>query len=404
VLLVDLDNFKAVNDTAGHLVGDALLQAVATRLRTLIRLEDTVARLGGDEFAVVAEALPGPEEADELAERIRRGLDQPLVVEGHELFAHASIGISVATAPGPAAEELLRNADVAMYVAKSEGRNRQRQFDQTMHQSLVEQVTLQAELARAIDGDQLTLHYQPVVALDSGRIVGVEALARWAHPERGLVPPGSFIPLAEQSGLVVQLGRWALEAACRQLRRWDAAGLDDRLEVAVNVSVRQLKEPDFVTATAEVLERTSLPPDRLILEITESMLMENIDAVLDVLHALRGLGVRLAIDDFGTGYSSLAYLVKLPVQLLKIDRSFIARLEEDRNSATLVRSLVKLARDLDLQTVAEGIETATVAVELHGLGCHKAQGYHFSRPLPPEDLEALLHPRAEAAPAPAAGR
>ncbi len=390
VLLVDLDDFKQVNDTAGHAVGDALLEAVAIRLPTLIRAVDTVARLGGDEFAVLAEALPDPQEATELAERIQRGLRQPLLVEDRELFVHASIGISIATEPGTPAEDLLRQADVAMYVAKSEGKNRHRHFDHAMHQAVVERMALQSELTRAIERYQLTLHYQPVVALDSGRLTGMEALVRWQHPERGLVPPGSFIPLAERAGLIVPLGRWVLQAACQQLRQWQQAGLGNGLDLAVNVSVRQLKEPGFVATVAEVLDQTGLEAGRLVLEITESLLMENIDAVLDVLHELRGLGVRLAIDDFGTGYSSLAYLVKLPVQVLKIDRSFITRLDHDPNNATLVRSILKLARDLRLQTVAEGIEQAHLAEELHRLGCDKGQGYYFSRPLRAADLEAML--------------
>jgi len=390
VLLVDLDDFKSVNDTAGHAVGDALLEAVAIRLRSLIRPADTVARLGGDEFAVLAEALPDPQEPTRLAERIRQGLGQPLLVEGRELFAHASIGISIATDPGAAADDLLRNADVAMYVAKSEGKNCHRHFDHAMHQGVVERMALQSELTSAVERDQLTVHYQPVVTLDSGRLTGMEALVRWQHPLRGLVPPGSFIPLAEQTGLIVTLGHWVLQAACRQAHQWEQAGLADGLDLNVNVSVRQLKEPAFVATVAEVLQQTGLEPGRLILEITESLLMENLDAILDVLHQLRALGVRLAIDDFGTGYSSLAYLVKLPVQVLKIDRSFITSLHEDPNNLTLVRSILKLAADLQLQTVAEGIEQAQLAEELHQLGCDKGQGYWFSRPLPAADLEQLL--------------
>jgi EAL domain-containing protein (putative c-di-GMP-specific phosphodiesterase class I) len=259
-----------------------------------------------------------------------------------------------------------------------------------MHQAVVERMALQSELTRAIERDQLTVHYQPVVALDSGRLTGVEALVRWQHPQRGLVPPASFIPLAEQTGLIIPLGHWVLEAACRQVHQWEQAGLGGGLDLNVNASVRQLKEPAFVATVAEVLQQTGLQPGRLILEITESLLMENLDALLEVLHQLRGLGVRLAIDDFGTGYSSLAYLVKLPVQVLKIDRSFITGLHDDPNNLTLVRSILALARDLQLQTVAEGIEQAHLAEELHQLGCQKGQGYWFSRPLPAADLEQLL--------------
>ena len=400
VLFVDLDDFKSVNDTDGHEAGDALLRAVAVRLCTLVRAGDTVARLGGDEFGVLAEALPDPQEAARLAERIRQGLRQPLPVGGRELFAHASIGISLATEPGTAAEELLRHADVAMYVAKSEGKDRSRHFDQSMHQAIVERMALQAELAQVIERHQLGLHYQPVVALEDGRLTGVEALARWTHPEHGPVPPGSFIPLAEQSGLIVPLGRWVLETACRQVCRWELDGLGGGMDLAVNVSVRQLKEPGFAASVGEVLERTGLAPGRLVLEITESLLMENVDAVIGVLEELRRRGVRLAIDDFGTGYSSLAYLVSLPVQVLKVDRSFVVRMDDDANSATLVRSIIKLASDLELQTVAEGVEEARQVDDLRRLGCQKAQGFYFSRPLPPGDLEALL--RAAVAGHPAA--
>ncbi len=396
VLLVDLDDFKAVNDTEGHAIGDALLQAVTSRLRTLVRVGDTVGRLGGDEFAVLAEALPDPQEATRLADRIRGGLRKPLLVEGRELFAHASIGISLAAAPGMAAEELLRHADVAMYVAKSEGKNRFRHFDQSMHQAIVERMALQAELAQVIERHQLGLHYQPVVAIGDGRLTGVEALVRWTHPERGPVPPASFIPLAEQSGLIVPLGRWVLETASRQMCRWERDGLAAGMDLAVNVSVRQLREPGFAASVTEILERTGLDPGRLVLEITESLLMESIDAVLDVLEELRRRGVRLAIDDFGTGYSSLAYLVRLPVQVLKIDRSFVVRLDEDHNSATLVRSIIMLARDLDLQTVAEGVEEARQLENLRRLGCEKVQGFYFSRPLAAGDLEKLLRSKVPA--------
>jgi diguanylate cyclase (GGDEF)-like protein/PAS domain S-box-containing protein len=390
VLFVDLDDFKSVNDTDGHEIGDALLEAVAGRLRTLVRAGDTVARLGGDEFGVLAEALPDPQDATKLAERILQGLCQPLQVGGRELFAHASIGISIAETPGSAAEELLRHADVAMYVAKSEGKNRYRHFDHSMHQAIVERMALQSELAQVIERHQLSLHYQPVVALDDGRLTGVEALARWTHPERGQVPPGSFIPLAEQTGLIVPMGRWVLETACRQARRWERDGLGGGLDLAVNVSVRQLREPGFAASVTEILEGTGLDPGRLVLEITESLLMENVDAILGVLEELRRRGVRLAIDDFGTGYSSLAYLVRLPVQVLKVDRSFVARLDDDANGATLVRSIIKLARDLELETVAEGLEQARQVDNLRGLGCQKGQGFYFSRPLPPVDLEELL--------------
>jgi diguanylate cyclase (GGDEF)-like protein len=377
VLFLDLDDFKSVNDTAGHLVGDGLLEAVAVRLRSLVRPADTVARLGGDEFAILAEALPDPEETTKLAERLRQGLGKPVLIEGRELFVHASIGISIAMEPGAAAEDLLRNADVAMYVAKSEGKNRHRHFDDAMHETVVERLALQSELTRALERYQLTLHYQPVVELADERISGVEALVRWQHPERGLVPPGSFIPLAEQTELIVPFGHWVLQAACRQVHRWDQDGLGRGLSVAVNISVRQLKDAGFVASVAEILRETSLEPGRLVLEITESLLMENIDAILGVLQELRELGVRLAIDDFGTGYSSLAYLVRLPVQLLKIDRSFIAHLDTDPNNATLVRSILTLAHDLGLEAVAEGIEQAHLVEELRRLGCDKGQGFYF---------------------------
>ena len=397
VLFLDLDDFKTVNDTAGHVTGDALLEAVALRLSTLVRPGDTVARLGGDEFAILVEELADIQAVSDLAERIQESMRQPFLVEGNELFIRASAGIRVVSEPHVAADEVLRAADVAMYVAKSDGKGCYRIFDPAMHEALVERLALQADLKHAVERAELVVYYQPLVSLTDERIVGVEALVRWQHPNRGLVPPVEFIPIAEQTGVIVPMGAWILETACTQMRELDATGTGG-LDLSVNVSVRQLVEPGFVTEVADILDRTGFPAHRLVLELTESMLIENTDTVLDVLHQLRDLGLRLAIDDFGTGFSSLAYLAKLPVAELKIDRSFVAAMAEDSANDRMVRSIVKLAHDFHLHIVAEGIEDAEAMAHLRTLGCEQGQGYYFAKPMPAAALAAYLRQGRPAVP------
>ena len=390
VLFLDLDDFKVVNDTAGHHAGDALLGAVAARFSSVVRPGDTVARLGGDEFAVLLTNLRTAEEAATVAAKLQAQLATPVNVEGTEVDVHTSIGIAVATTAGCSADDLVRHADVAMYVAKSEGKRTHRFYEPAMHAALVERMELQAALALAIDHDEFAVHYQPIVSLANQEMVGVEALLRWQHPTFGAVGPADFIPLAEQTGLIVPIGEWVLDTVCRQVSDWARLGLGTDLEVSVNLSARQLIEPGLADYVGATLYRHGVAPAQLVLEITETILMEDMDSVLRTVEDLRALGIRLAIDDFGTGYSSLAYLTRLPVQILKIDRAFIVGAKQDRSAQAMLESILRLASDLDLATVAEGIEDEDTADELRVAGCTMGQGYWFSRPVPADQLLALL--------------
>jgi diguanylate cyclase (GGDEF)-like protein/PAS domain S-box-containing protein len=379
LLLVDLDGFKAVNDRAGHLAGDALLVEVGKRLTVAVRRGDTVARLGGDEFAVLLEDcddgdLTAAGQVD--AERILASLRRPIVIDGRELAVGASLGLVVAR-PDSTPEDMLREADCALYASKAAGRARVTVFGPDLHEKAMRDIELVADLPAAIADGQLELGYQPVVELRTGRVIGVEALARWNHPTRGYVGPVDFIPLAEQCGLIEDLGRWALTTALAQGERWLAAGRV--LDVAVNVSARQLG-PDFVALVESALAGSTMPPSRLTLELTESVLVDDA-RTHDALHALRALGVRLAVDDFGTGYSSLSYLRKLPIDILKLDRSFVAELGEAGADA-VSKTVVKLALDLGLSVIAEGVETEEQRDLLAGMGCGLAQGWLFGRAVP----------------------
>ncbi|HEX9681735.1 MAG TPA: EAL domain-containing protein [Acidimicrobiales bacterium] len=401
LLFIDIDDFKTINDTADHSVGDSVLGAVGERLGDAIRPGDTVARLGGDEFAVLLANLDNADESVVIAERILERLSDPFNIDGREIRISASIGISTAFGSGVTADEVLRHSDLAMYIAKGKGKATYQIFEPDMHDALVERMALKSELARGVEADEFLLHYQPLVDLNTGSIKGVEALMRWMHPRLGLVPPASFIPLAEESGAIIAMGKWALSEACRQTVAWDRGDRCAGLDVSVNLSARQLAAPGLLATVSEVLDETGIEPSRVILEITESVLMEDIEAIVEVLHDLRALGVRLAIDDFGTGYSSLAYLARLPVQIMKIDRTFVNDLAEEGRTA-LVRSIRQLATELDMEVVAEGIESDEVALELQALGCEYGQGYWMSRPLPPVELESfigrLVHPGAELSP------
>ncbi len=393
VLFVDLDDFKSVNDSAGHAAGDELLVAVAGRLRDQLRPGDTIARLGGDEFAVLLEDTDSAA-ATVAADRLQAAL---VGVGPDGAAVAASIGIAVGAAGQHDAAELLRSADVAMYAAKQAGKGRSAVFEPDMDAAIVGQLQLKAELTRALADSEFVVHYQPTVELTTGRMAGVEALVRWQHPDRGLVPPGDFVPLAEQSGLVVPLGRYVLTEACRQMRAWHDRHPGARhLTVAVNLSARELEEPGLVDAVRTALRVTGLDPARLTLEITETLLLVDLPRTVAVLTELRALGLRLAIDDFGTGYSSLAYLEQLPVQVLKIDKSFVDRIAEPagaddgRPTSVMVAAISQLGHTLHLEMVAEGVEHAEQAVALRVLGCQYGQGYVFSRPLPPGALEELV--------------
>jgi diguanylate cyclase (GGDEF)-like protein/PAS domain S-box-containing protein len=395
ILFLDLDGFKEVNDSLGHPAGDVLLMQVAMRLGEAVRDGDTVARFGGDEFAVLIDAVDTPEDADDLAMRVVAALDEQFVIENQEIHVQGSIGIALTGPDARDADQLMRNADLAMYRAKSAGSGQFARYDPQMHSGLVERLQLAADLRRALEnGGELEMHYQPTVELRTGTIVGFEALVRWRHPLRGLISPIDFIPLAESTGLIRPLGRWVLAESCRQAVEWSRDEPDRPMTMAVNVSGRQFDQPDLPAIVAEVLATTGLPAERLCLEMTESVLMTDTEENLAVLLSLKDIGVGLAIDDFGTGYSSLAYLRRFPVDTLKIDRSFVERLSGATPDAALARTIVQLGQSLGMATVAEGIEQYAQFLALRRMGCDLAQGYYFSRPLPAAEAGLLLKDKA----------
>jgi diguanylate cyclase (GGDEF)-like protein/PAS domain S-box-containing protein len=385
VVFLDLDDFKTVNDSLGHAAGDKLLSTVAARLAENVRPGDTTARLGGDEFAVLLEGPGAADTAFAAADRLLRALKEPFTIDGKDVDVSASLGIAVADGSGGRAEELLRNADIAMYTAKSHHKGGRALFEPRMHEAALRRLELKAELQRAVDAGDFLLQYQPIVDLGTGSVEGFEALVRWAHPEKGMVPPAEFIPLAEETNLILPLGRWVLEQACRQARTWHRAL---GTTMSVNLSQKQVAEPGLVEDVAGVLRRTGAAPGSITLEITESVVMHDVEQTVDVLRRLRQLGVSVAIDDFGTGYSSLATLRQLPVDVLKIDKAFVDDVATSSEDAVLVGTVVDLARGLGMVTVAEGIEDAAQRHRLRQLGCARGQGYHFARPLPPADAEA----------------
>jgi diguanylate cyclase (GGDEF)-like protein len=392
VLFLDVDNFKVVNDSLGHEAGDELLIALAPRLDEAVRSGDTVARFGGDEFVLLCEDVADEQEALEIAERVKECFVQPLSIAGGERFVTASIGVAMPSAGHDLPESLLRDADAAMYQAKERGRARFEVFDADMRASAVERLQVEAELRHALERDEMRLVYQPVIEVDSGRIAAVEALVRWHHPERGVVPPLDFIPVAEESGLIVPLGAWVLREAMRKAHHWRRlCGSDDTpLVVSVNLSARQMAERDLVSTVAELLEETGVDPRQIALEITETVLVEDTAAAADTLRLLEELGVKLVLDDFGTGYSSLGYVKRFPLSFLKIDRSFVAELGGDGRDAAIVSAIAEMARALGARVVAEGVETDEQLRGVSKLGCELAQGYLFARPLPPDEIDALL--------------
>jgi diguanylate cyclase (GGDEF)-like protein len=390
VLFIDLDHFKIINDSLGHDIGDEVLRTVAVRLTALARACDTVARLAGDEFVVIAEGLVGGDPAVRLAEQVVAALSEPIPVgsgsAARTVGVGASVGIAIADGSGPVEPEaLLRDADVAMYRAKERGRGRVEIFDDALRIAVERRLELQEDLRRGIDGGQLRVFYQPIVDAAAGRVVGFEALARWQHPSRGLLGAADFVGIAEEAGLIVSLGAAVLAQACAQVAAWraDRPGCE-QLHIAVNVSGPQFGHPSFVPTVARVLATTGLAPDALWLEITETSIMADAEGIGSTLDALRALGVHLAIDDFGTGYSSLAYLRRFPVEILKVDRSFVAGLGQDREDEAIIAMIVSLARTLDLMIVAEGVETAEQLDLLRRLGCDTVQGYYLGRPVAAE--------------------
>jgi diguanylate cyclase (GGDEF)-like protein/PAS domain S-box-containing protein len=382
VLFLDLDRFKLVNDGLGHLAGDRLLVATARRIEESLRPADTVARLGGDEFAVILDGVEDPREATIVAERIRKALHLPFDLDGQEVYATASIGIAPYSDSYQRAEELLRDADTAMYRAKATGRDRYAVFDRDMHERAVAALQLENDLRRALDTKAFTVHYQPVVSLRTGRIVGFEALVRWQHPQRGLVMPTEFIHVAEETGLIIPIGRWVASEACRQLRAWQVQfRRNPPLTMSINVSGTQFMQPDLPMQIDRILRENGLYGSTLKLEITESVIMEKARYTDPMLEHLRDLSIRLSIDDFGTGYSSLSYLRRFEIDTLKIDSSFVSKITQDDESSEIVRAIVSLAHNLGKDMIAEGVETASQLALLEEMDCTFAQGYYFSRPL-----------------------
>ncbi len=391
VLFLDLDRFKVVNDSLGHAVGDDLLIAIGRRLEACLREGDSVARLGGDEFAVLLDDVRDVNEATRVTDRILRELSAPFFLRGHEVFTSSSIGIALSSTGYARSGDLLRDADTAMYRAKTAGRGRYEVFDRTMHVEAVGQLKIETDLRHAADRDELLLYYQPIIALERGEITSFEALLRWQHPQHGLLLPAEFIPLAEETGMIVEIGWWVLRAACRQARTWlDAYPDRAHLSISVNLSARQFAQCKLVEQIDSILAETGCPASALKLEITESVVMHDAPQAAAMLSALKRRGIGLCIDDFGTGYSSLSYLKSFPIDTLKIDRSFVAQVDDNGGSIELIETIVALSRILGLSAVAEGVETAEQLELVRRLGSHYAQGFYFATPMAVCDAEALL--------------
>jgi len=390
VLFIDLDRFKVINDSLGHMVGDELLIAISHRLAICLRDGDTIARLGGDEFTILLDGIKDYDDAQRVAERVQELLEQPFGLSGRELFVTASIGIKYSSGGDEQPEDLLRDADTAMYCAKALGKAQYQEFDSRMHSHALTLLQIESDLRRAMDREEFQVNYQPIVSLESGRICGFEALVRWSHPERGLISPSEFIPIAEETGLIIQIGRWVLKQACLQMRSWQKAfPVTRQMKISVNLSCKQFMQPTIVGQVLETLRESGLDPSSLKLEITESVVMETGDYAMNVLEQLSRAGVELSLDDFGTGYSSLSYIHHFPVTALKIDQSFIKRIGGGQNSE-IVRAVVSLARNLGLEVVAEGIETLLQLDLLKALGCAQGQGYYFSEPVGEESATELI--------------
>ena len=396
VLFLDLDRFKMINDSLGHVAGDELLIATGRRLQNNLRTGDTVARLGGDEFAILLDGFDSNSDVLHVVQRLQRDLIQPHYIRGQEVYTTASIGITLSSTGYESAETILRDADTAMYRAKQNGKARYELFDTNMHGEAVAMLRLESDLRRALDRDELRVFYQPIVSLVDEKITGFEALVRWQHPTRGLVFPRDFIPTAEDTGLIIDIGQWVLTEACRQMQEWKARGLvDSSMTVSVNLSNKQFTCSTLADQVKRTLSQTHLSPTCLNLEVTETVVTENAEQACATLRELRALGVHLSIDDFGTGYSSLSYLHRFPVHTLKIDRSFISNMETGDENSAIVRTIISLAENLGMNVIAEGIETDAQRLRLKSFRCNHAQGYFFARPAPAQSVETLLQTQNE---------
>lgn len=391
ILFLDLDRFKVINDSLGHLAGDQLLVSVANKLTYLVRPDDMVARLGGDEFVILLDHITEKKQVTPIATRIIKSLSKPFRLGQQEVYTSTSIGITFSSTEYDKADNLLRDADIAMYRAKAKGKARFEFFDHEMHNRALNLLQLENDLRRAVHGNELSLNYQPIVSLATGQIIGFEALARWIHPQRGFIPPSDFIPVAEDTGLILPLGEWVLREACRQVRAWEQAyPALEPLIISVNLSAKQLDQKGLVELVHSILQETGLPAVRLKLEITESVLMSNAEHSIVLIQQLRDLGICISIDDFGTGYSSLSYLHRFPIDTLKVDRSFVSGLGNTSENVEIVQTIIMLAHNLGIEVVAEGVETTEQLAQLQQMNCGYGQGYYYSKPLDQSRAEVLL--------------
>jgi len=389
VLYLDLDHFKQINDTLGHPVGDLLLVSVSERLKSCVRSGDTVARLGGDEFAIILVDMARAEDVSKVAQKIVDTMSKLFTVTGYELFVTTSIGISLYPSDGEDAETLMKKADTAMYRAKGQGRNNYQLYSSALNANAFERLTMETSLRQALERGEFLLHYQPQIDLNTEQIIGVEALLRWNHPDLGLVSPAKFIPITEETGLIVPIGEWVLRTACAQNKAWQNAGIPP-IAVSVNLSARQFQQKNLVEVVNKALKESGLNPKYLELELTESILMQKEGPIITMLNELSSIGIELSIDDFGTGYSSLGYLNRLPIHTLKIDQSFVNSVTKNPNDAVIVSTIITLAHSLHLKAIAEGVETAAQAEFLRSLQCDRMQGFLFSKPLPAHEVTKLL--------------